>query len=244
MEPKTVTLTLDPELHARLARVVDLAGDTDLAEVARCAVVYGLPVVEGHARVYAARSVERCPRCTAQAGGAGYRDAAATMSGYDLDDVRLQLCARCGGVWLDNASGKALMSQPRAEALQLAERAAAGATARGERRGDLGCPACEATMKERTLPRAQVVVDLCLEHGTWFDGGELPKWLRAVQASKERHEKMLQQEQALEREAEIVEMERLLAESLMAEQRWGKNDQMSWPVAFGIATRRIRGGYP
>ncbi|MFT3764583.1 MAG: zf-TFIIB domain-containing protein [Minicystis sp.] len=46
------------------------------------------------------------------------------------------------------------------------------------------CPVCGALMNRRNFGRASgVIVDICKEHGTWFDAGELPRVLLFAEAA-------------------------------------------------------------
>ncbi len=44
---------------------------------------------------------------------------------------------------------------------------------------DLSCPRCSGVLSAVHLPGAGLEIDICAEHGTWFDANELPKVARA-----------------------------------------------------------------
>lgn len=104
----------------------------------------------------------------------------------EFEQVELDYCYECGGVWLD--SGELELVARRAGALEGELLAALegdggrrGEAARGRR-----CPVCRKMLREvtaRTDP--PVVVDRCpAEHGLWFDRGELGVVVKAAGAQE------------------------------------------------------------
>jgi Zn-finger nucleic acid-binding protein len=92
---------------------------------------------------------EKCPRCNA-----------------DLTDAVVgQACATCRGIWISPASVQEMavnmQTPPSLIALPLVE----------DVRDKLRCPACSEGMSTVTL--FQVPIDLCENHGIWFDANEL-----------------------------------------------------------------------
>jgi len=104
--------------------------------------------------------------------------------GLEVDE-----CGRCAGLWLDNATFEQLVG--RAEQLSTTLR---GPTT-GERRGPgpaapmpagpayRPCPRCGKLMNRQNYARrSNVVIDVCREHGAWFDAHELGRildWVRS-----------------------------------------------------------------
>ncbi|MBN1269485.1 MAG: zf-TFIIB domain-containing protein [Kiritimatiellae bacterium] len=84
----------------------------------------------------------------------------------EFDDVEIDHCAACGGVWLDRGELE-LMAGEAARPEALAE------IAKG-RRSKRRCPRCNARMREGAFPGTRVDLDACPRgHGLWFDKGEL-----------------------------------------------------------------------
>jgi Zn-finger nucleic acid-binding protein len=66
-------------------------------------------------------------------------------------------------------------------ALETARDADAGATiTEVDTNAPAACPVCGATMLRAPSPGTPVVIDVCAEHGTWFDHGELVLVVRAL----------------------------------------------------------------
>jgi Zn-finger nucleic acid-binding protein len=57
---------------------------------------------------------------------------------------------------------------------------------RARRQMYVRCPQCGETMARRQDPEARVVIDVCAEHGVWFDRGELTRVIEAVRKGKSR----------------------------------------------------------
>lgn len=121
----------------------------------------------------------------------------------EVGDHRVQECMRCGAVFVDRAT---LESLTRARELDAGERIGEGArpvaTASAEVRYR-GCPACGVLMNRRNFgQRSGVIVDVCMEHGVWFDADELTAVLEfAARGGLVKH-----------RQAQVKEAERALSQ--------------------------------
>jgi Zn-finger nucleic acid-binding protein len=85
--------------------------------------------------------------------------------------IRIDACGSCGGAWLPNDVARRMLASSvgASVAADLAKKADAHGTlsaGRAER-----CPDCEGLL-ERSIVE-EVEVDVCRDHGTWFDRGEL-----------------------------------------------------------------------
>lgn len=117
-----------------------------------------------------------CPRCLRP------------LTTYRAGVFVVDACVSCGGLFIDNAASHELV---RAFDRDLVEIATTIGIGKGETIGpgvvqrDLACPKCSAGLHPVTLPSASVEIDICLEHGTWFDANELPKVARAYRRARE-----------------------------------------------------------
>ena len=127
-------------------------------------VVERVVVRDGEGR---AAAVTACPRC--QVG----------LFGVKAKDIAVQGCGVCGGIWLDNAGSIAITQHVDPQISVLAARAEQNA-AMHVRPGDekLDCPVCHQTMRRVNAARL-ADLDVCAEHGTWFDPGELRRVMSA-----------------------------------------------------------------
>jgi Zn-finger nucleic acid-binding protein len=107
----------------------------------------------------AERSEHVCPRCEQ------------TLFFGEADGIAMLGCGICGGIWLDNASAQRVTQQYSDRVVDLAARAAQNAQRKPDVRATAKCAQCRAEMPRRTF--GMVSLDVCAEHGTWFDAGEL-----------------------------------------------------------------------
>jgi Zn-finger nucleic acid-binding protein len=87
------------------------------------------------------------------------------------DGVSLSGCGACGGIWVDNASARKVLSNPESVFADLARRAAAGATGSRGKSEKPTCAECPAILDRSSVQG--IDLDVCAEHGTWFDAREL-----------------------------------------------------------------------
>lgn len=96
-------------------------------------------------------------------------------------DVVLEGCGQCGGIWLDNQSAQRAMASPEsADVTALADRAGGRAHGPTSTRAIANCPVCRAGLPRVQFANAGVELDVCAEHGTWFDRYELGLVLGAM----------------------------------------------------------------
>jgi Zn-finger nucleic acid-binding protein len=115
-----------------------------------------------------------------------------TLVGRRLGEpaVAILECPRCAGLWLGHAGfelarERALVGAPAAPAPAAGRRTQAAARPQG---GALyrNCPECRARMNRQNYGRRSgVVVDVCREHGLWFDARELEEILRWIRTGGE-----------------------------------------------------------
>ena len=112
----------------------------------------------------------RCPQC---------RKRLFTAS---VKDVELSACAGCGGIWVRNASARRVLADPEAIFAEMATRAGRNAHARATRAEERVCPECPAVL-DKTRAHG-IDLDVCEEHGTWFDAFELATLVRVLRGEQ------------------------------------------------------------
>jgi len=129
----------------------------------------------------------RCPRC------------AQPLASANHAGVAVDVCATCGGTWLDRGELESVLSRPES-------------AARGERAAPfvepttryLACPRCGDLMTRRQYERySGVVLDYCNAHGVWADRGEIER-VRAFRdgGGIEHREEREAEDKALQRSVE------------------------------------------
>ena len=108
----------------------------------------------------------RCPHCKRR------------LVSVRTEDVELSGCGRCGGIWIDNDSSRRVLERPQQIFAELAERAAINAKARGSRDARPTCAQCP-TVLDRVRTHG-IEIDVCSDHGTWFDAYELRVLVQAL----------------------------------------------------------------
>jgi Zn-finger nucleic acid-binding protein len=92
--------------------------------------------------------------------------------------VSLSGCGGCGGIWVDNASARSVLSNPESVFADLARRCAAGATGSRGKEAKPTCAECPAILDRSRVHG--IDLDTCSEHGTWFDARELETLVRVL----------------------------------------------------------------
>lgn len=101
------------------------------------------------------------------------------------------VCRSCGGFWLDNVACRAVIQRTLSEeATQLARTflgsVESGAAVRSgyRERAEVprGCPVCGVELRPTQTPEPVLLVDVCPEHGTFFDARELAAVISAADA--------------------------------------------------------------
>jgi Zn-finger nucleic acid-binding protein len=130
-------------------------------------VVHNLVQVVGESAV---ASELRCPHCRKR------------LVGVRAKDVELSGCGACGGIWIDNTNARRVLDSPQAIFAELSQRAGDNAKKRVRGDGSLTCAACPALLDE--VVTHEIVLDVCGEHGTWFDAFELKELVSVLRGEK------------------------------------------------------------
>jgi Zn-finger nucleic acid-binding protein len=99
----------------------------------------------------------------------------------EYEEVELDHCVKCGGVWFDRDELDYLLAGAglRTDVLALSVASRGDAPPRGETKRR--CPRCGKAMKKLLVGGGDpLMLDSCARHGGyWFDGGELERTVRA-----------------------------------------------------------------
>ena len=122
-----------------------------------------------------------CPRCSRQ------------LHLAHVKGVSLHGCGGCGGLWLDNGSTNQVLARVCSEVTTMASLAAQNARQQVDLAGAIRCPECHRGLRRVPGGDPSLLVDICDEHGTWFDRDELQQ----VAALAERRRREQQRSAAL-----------------------------------------------
>lgn len=105
----------------------------------------------------------KCPQCNG------------ILVTLEFDRVEIDYCPTCEGIWLDSGELRILLSKE-GEGDSLLKTMVPIRSKEKKRR----CPICSKGMGKILIgEEGSVELDECLEHGLWFDRGELGKALEA-----------------------------------------------------------------
>jgi Zn-finger nucleic acid-binding protein len=115
-----------------------------------------------------------CPRC-----GARLRD-------RPTRHTLLRGCGDCGGIWLDNDSVRRLRDVRDTEVEEAARTMVLviRPMSQEQRTAELSCPECNVRMRRVGIPESIHSMDVCDQHGTWFDRSELPMFVRTFSEAR------------------------------------------------------------
>ena len=149
----------------------------------------------------AARS---CPRCLIE------------MKSIVVGATRLNECSRCEGLWVDARSFEKICADREQQSAVLGTAAPATSISGNEisKVKYVPCPECSQLMNRMNFARCSgVIVDLCRQHGTWFDRDELSRIIGFIR------EGGMNASRAKEKLAIEEERERLRQEQLAIDMR-------------------------
>jgi Zn-finger nucleic acid-binding protein len=146
-----------------------------------------------------AATAHKCPRCRVELGHT-------TVGETDLRD-----CPNCAGLWLEKESFDRICANGEQQAAVLGFGAAAVHPVAPAKVNYVPCPECGELMNRANFARySGVIVDVCREHGTWFDADELRQVVEFIrqggldQARSREKEKLAEERRALAQERLIA----------------------------------------
>lgn len=92
-------------------------------------------------------------------------------------------CGACGGVFLAPGCAQKLAAALPDEAIKLSVHASQAARYRPDTSPALSCPVCAQEMKRIRAAKAGVDLDVCQQHGTFYDQQEIEKVTAAIKSS-------------------------------------------------------------
>jgi len=113
-----------------------------------------------------------CPRCQIK------------FNRLRIDEINLRECRRCDGLWADAETFENVCASRESQAAVLgliADRHRAAENKNPVKVNYVPCPDCRQLMNRSNFARSSgVIIDLCKNHGAWFDAEELPRIIEFV----------------------------------------------------------------
>jgi Zn-finger nucleic acid-binding protein len=132
-------------------------------------------VAEGVGEDGKATGSMRCPRCGGECREGRVKEAV------------LRGCTKCAGLWIDNGTVGRLRQHTDSDVESLARdltRVIAMPMPLAQRTAQLSCPVCTKRLRRVEIPETPNAVDVCDEHGTWFDRDELAMFVRTFSEAR------------------------------------------------------------
>lgn len=98
------------------------------------------------------------------------------------NQIELDYCTDCHGIWFDSVELELLLKSLNLESSELLLHNLIQSPEAESKEKKRDCPICRQRMKKITIVEKQeILVDVCpYEDGLWFDGGEVPRLLKAL----------------------------------------------------------------
>jgi len=165
-----------------------------------------------------------CPRCGAQAVQTEIKDddnlgdcprCKIKLNRLQIDRINLRVCRRCEGWWADvetfenvcaeRESQAAVLNFIRAEQIHVENKNPVKVSY-------VPCPDCKQLMNRSNFARSSgVIIDLCKQHGVWFDREELPKIIEFVRRGGLDHARQKEKLQIADERNRLRQEQRQLA---------------------------------
>jgi Zn-finger nucleic acid-binding protein len=151
-----------------------------------------------YAREHEVASADRkCPRCRIE------------MRIVSIGNSKVLECAKCLGLWLDTQSFEKLCADKEQQSAVLGNASLADRSIQQTKVNYVPCPECSQLMNRANFARCSgVIIDLCKQHGIWFDRNELSRiveFIRSGGLEKSR----AKEKNALEEERRKLQQEQL-----------------------------------
>jgi len=112
-----------------------------------------------------------CPRCKV------------TLQSLKIGTVHIRECERCGGFWSGIPAFEELCASKEKQASVIGFIGSySHADGAPSAVSYVPCPDCKQLMNRSNFARSSgVIIDMCKQHGVWFDAGELPRIIEFIE---------------------------------------------------------------
>ena len=123
-------------------------------------------------QIVAEENLGNCPRCKAR------------LNSLQIEDVNLRECKKCDGLWADVETFETVCAERESQAAVLGSVSSKQHAIENKNPVKVNyvpCPVCKQLMNRSNFASSSgVIIDLCKQHGVWFDIEELPKIIEFV----------------------------------------------------------------
>jgi len=113
-----------------------------------------------------------CPRCQIK------------LNRLEIEEINLRECEKCSGLWADAETFETVCANRESQSVVLNFISAKHSATENKtpvKVNYVPCPDCRQLMNRSNFARSSgVIIDLCKQHGVWFDAEELPRIIEFV----------------------------------------------------------------
>ncbi len=174
-----------------------------------------------------AENLGDCPRCKVK------------LNRLQIDKVNLRECRRCEGWWANVETFENVCAERESQAAVLNLISTTNHHAENKNPVKVSyvpCPDCKQLMNRSNFARSSgVIIDLCKQHGVWFDREELPKIVEFVRKGGLDHARQKEKLQIEDERSRLRQERRQLA----LEQNDFAEPESSWDSGSSLAVREF-----
>lgn len=171
--------------------------------------------------VISAEKAGNCPRCKLD------------LNLLEIGETTLRECEKCGGLWADVETFENVCADREKQSVVLGflgERPKL--TAKPAKISYVPCPDCGQLMNRNNFARSSgVIIDLCKQHGAWFDAEELPKIVEFIRKGGMEHAR---QKERIEIEDERDRLRDEIRKQEIQDRRFGLGNMWDREESSGI----------
>ena len=144
-----------------------------------------------------------CPRCKIQ------------LNDLQIEKVNLRECHKCDGIWADAETFEIVCANSESQAAVLSFVSAKHHEDENKNPVKINyvpCPDCKQLMNRNNFARSSgVIIDLCKQHGVWFDAEELPRIIDFVRQGGLEHARRKEKIQIADERRRLQEEKRKIS---------------------------------
>ncbi len=160
-----------------------------------------------------AQNLGLCPRCKIN------------LKALKINEIALRECQKCGGFWSDAETFESICAEKESQAKVLFFIAQQEFPKQNVAVNYVPCPDCKNLMNRNNFARSSgVILDICKQHGVWFDAEELPKIIEFIRKGGLEHERQRAKLYLQEQMRELTDQQR----QITRENRRFQTSNPSW----------------
>lgn len=169
-----------------------------------------------------------CPRCKVR------------LSQLQIGDITLRECQRCEGVWSESITFENICAdrENNAAVLQWADAKPRHDAQNSTKVQYVPCPDCKDLMNRNNFGRSSgVIIDVCKQHGVWFDAQELPRIMEFIHAGGLDRARQKEKMQIDEDRRDLQQKQYLASLDHRISRVSARGKEHEWDSGFSISVR-------